>query len=875
MMISYILDWPTAFESNAKTCGGKGWNLARLDHYGFTIPKGFVITTRLYQEIITQPSVSVLLREIQHQAIEALADSHNKWLKEVELTFLGCHLPETFKQTLENVLVTEGLKNSALAVRSSATMEDGDLASFAGIHESFLNVQSTDEIEKSILKSFASLWSSRAMSYRRKLKIVDDDVEAAIVICEMVEAKSSGVAFSCDPSGCERDAILINANFGLGESLVSGVIEPDQYKVQRFHNKVFETFIGRKEKKTVVDITGTKLVDQAEGKQQCLKNNEIEQLARYTDRIFYALGEGEKHQDVEWVFDGRQFVILQSRPVTKVLEPEYEGVLDSSVYWCNGNFRDALPMVLGVLGREFCQYRIDHILHDNFHGLAYKVKKGFSFARSYNGRFYCNASLLQWLWFDIVGVDPKLTCTSLGGHQKTIEIEESYKKGLKRKLGRFWRMLQFVRVRDSYIKRKDEIFENSISFTEAQRKKDLTCLSNDELINDLVIIEQAMDDYDRSFIFLTSASGALMALVQILEKHVGDEAYSLANELLEGKADITTANQGYELVSLAEIAREDDEAYVYFSSEQFDALAWNECLSNSSVFKSGFLAYLEEYAHRAVYEMDLSNARWREDPAYLIQCVKVHFDAKTVVKRKQKHASDAAWAKVKKNIPIHVRPLVKKFVRESIEGAALKEASKSVYSRYVEALRYILLEIGNRLLLNNLIESRDDIFHCARVEFLSIINGDWNGVALGEIVSKRIAIKRTQEKIEAPDLIIDDQPEQANAIPLGDSNYLKGMGVATGVATGKARLIYSPDQGHQLEKGEVLVAPSTEPSWTPLFLNASAIVVETGGFLSHGSIVAREYGIPAVVNVAGVMRSIPNGKLVEVNGNKGLVRLVD
>jgi len=874
-MTSYILDWRSAYQANVAICGGKGWNLARLDYYGFTIPNGGVVSTKLYREIIQQQQIGDLISQATKLSIEEVVNQNHTFFHEIESAFLAITLSDDFIQVLNQFLDQQNLTNSSLAIRSSATMEDGEKASFAGIHDSFLNVRSSVDIEKSILKCFASLWSSRAMSYRRKMEISDGDVEAAIVICEMIDAQSSGVAFSCDPSGSERDVILINANFGLGESVVSGVIEPDQYMVHRFHHKVISAFVGSKEKITVLDENDTKLKVSSEKNIVCLTTEKLERLSRLVDRIFNTLGFGDQHQDIEWAFDGSQFVILQSRPITKIQQVTYDAIADKPTYWCNGNFRDAVPMVQGMLGREFCQYRIDNILHSNFQGLGYDVKKGISFARSYNGRFYCNSSMLQWLWFDIVGFEPKLTCVSIGGHQKIIDVVDKYKKGVSRKINRLWRTFKFIRIRDGYIKRSGDIFQNVTSFNETQRKKDLSSLSNEELLNELDYIDSAMDEYDRSFIFLTSASGALLVLVQLLEKYVGKDAYSLANALLVGNSNITSANQGYELIELSKLARRDREAKAFFSNEDFIAGDWNSVLSESSMFKSKFQTYLTKYAHRAVYEMDLSKLRWRENPEYLIQCVKGYFDAKT--EREEKTISDsvstAARDEIKNRIPFYARPFVKKFVKESIQGVALKEESKSHYAKYMEVLRYLLLEIGNRLLLKNVLDSRDDIFHCSRSELISIMKNEWDGETLKMIVGERKAQKQNFEKIEAPDVIIDDQPEQIESSIIDDSNSLKGIGVATGVASGKARLILSPEQGHRLVKGDVLVAPSTEPSWTPLFLNASAIVMETGGYLSHGSIVAREYGIPAVVNIAGVMRVISDGQIVEVNGNKGCVSL--
>ena len=244
-----------------------------------------------------------------------------------------------------------------------------------------------------------------------------------------------------------------------------------------------------------------------------------------------------------------------------------------------------------------------------------------------------------------------------------------------------------------------------------------------------------------------------------------------------------------------------------------------------------------------------------------------------LIKAQQKETAEQAWQTIKKEVPFHLRLFIKPLVRQAATGAASKEMAKSTYIRLFETLRLLFLESGRRLVSRGLLQCIDDIFHCAYIEVLSLLNGEGNGEGLEQLIESRRAKKEALEKLSPPDLILDDQPEYSESVKTGSIHGLIGIGVAAGCAEGPARLIHTPEQ-NVLLLGDVLVAPSTDPAWTPLFLNAAAIVMETGGQLSHGAIVAREYGIPAVVNIAGLFKAINEGDQLLVNGDQGTVEIV-
>jgi hypothetical protein len=295
------------------------------------------------------------------------------------------------------------LLEKSLAVRSSATAG----TSFAGIYQSFLNVRGMDNLLSAVKGCYASLWTPRAVAYRRKMKIRDDEVLQAVVILEMVAAEAAGVGFTCYPRSGREDVALISANFGLGESVVNGAVEPDEYQLN-YLLKITQKTIGRKEGTTVFGKDGGTEFIKSAGLQedQVLADNDIRKLGLLIQRVFYALGLGEQHQDIEWVFDGEEFVLVQARPVTALPRYTCEGIKNQPDMWSNANFRDVIPMVLSTLSWSFLRNGLDMLLSVVFEATDYPLPPGLRHVRLYQGRAYLNVSLLQWLNFDVLGIAP-------------------------------------------------------------------------------------------------------------------------------------------------------------------------------------------------------------------------------------------------------------------------------------------------------------------------------------------------------------------------------------------------------------------------------------------------------------------------------------
>jgi len=493
--------------------------------------------------------------------------------------------------------------------------------------------------------------------------------------------------------------------------------------------------------------------------------------------------------------------------------------------------------------------------------------------RLYQGRIYLNASIHQWLFYDACGIAPREINEAVGGHQPEIEINEKRPftgiNGLKRLV----RLLKLAFIGQKIRKNAEKSFDNVDGFVRALLKEDFKNMSDKDIIHKFNQVRGVFRKFGLVFMFCNVASSAMSPLEKTLEKFFPGQSKALANALMTGNADITSAEHGYRLLEMAEMARGETAARRFFSGKTFNPLLWEKELPEESPFKQSFRNFLAQYGHRGVYECDLINPRWCEDPSYLLHIIRSTMETADLgqIKALQKEKADRAWQQVKQKVPFYRRGMISYLLKQALKNAERREMAKSVFVKIYEPLRLICQEIGRRLTERGIFAEPADIYHCAWYEIFSILQGYWDGMGLKVLVAERKDRRKEMEALSPPDLIIGNAPKFAAPVTITSGNVISGVGVAAGNASGSARLIYHPDEGGKLQAGDVLVAPSTDPGWTPLFLRTSAIVMETGGFMSHGAIVAREYGIPAVVNIPGVMKIIKDSQLITVDGDAGKV----
>jgi pyruvate,water dikinase len=814
----WVLSYAAAFEAGPARVGGKGWNLARLDRLGFDVPAGGVL----------------------------IADAQRVFRETGEL-------PPEAEAGIRQFLATHGLESAPLAVRSSAAAEDSPTASFAGMHDSVLDVRGADDVLRAIRVCYASMHSARAIAYREHFGLSDDSAAFAVVACAMVPGiLAAGVAFSVDPRTGRRDRLAITAGRGRGDALESGVLVPEEVLVS-------------------IGAGACQIVEQSGP--GVLSEREYLRLARLVQRIEWALGDGQVAQDVEWAFDGERFWLLQARPVTARPRVTVSFAQRQPVYWSNANLSDAIAGVPTPLTWSLLAPFLDTIMYAPLARGGYTVPSGMEVVRRFDGRAYLDLTSVQAIYFDALGLTPAETNRHVGA---TVEItlpQSARWRGIRGRLGLVRMLAALLPHPPAYA----AYIRHIRATTRALRNVDVRGLSNLELLQHAGRILSLQLEFGTDFQTGNVDAGVWYEpLARTIERTLPGQGERLASALMAGSGRIVTAEHGYALVRLAALAAAEPAACAYVNDHAAeDAWAWRD-LPADSAFRQGMEAFIETFGHRAVYESELANPRWCEDPSYLLEQLRwllqqpAQLRAPEVLARARRAAAELEL----RQMPWPARGMAWWLTQRARRTAALREAGKSALVELVTPLRRVMLEAGRRLTEAGVLEDANDISYLARADLEALARDEWQGRGARALVRMRRAQREAQLAAPAPPDLIAEAGAPIRT-PARTSEHrgrgtLRGVAASGGQARGPARLVQHPAHAAHLQQGDVLVAPTTDPGWTPLFLRASALVTEVGGYLSHGAIVAREYGLPAVVNVAGAA-TLHDGEVITVDGDTGLI----
>jgi pyruvate,water dikinase len=817
------------------------------------VPDGFVLSADAYRAFIATPSLAPLAASLgEVDAGEATSPGVGARLELLRKAIDAEPLPPAAVEALWRSLEEAGLDRAVVAVRSSAAAEDGAVASFAGAHRSILDVRGADAVVDAVRDVYASLWTPQALAYRRRAGIADAAVACAVVVCRMVRAQTAGVAFTCEPRTGRRDAIAISAAAGTGDAVVSGAVNPEE---------------------VIVALTTRGLAVESRSGPRVLDDAQLMTVARLALRIEGALGRGQDPQDIEWVFDGARFHLLQARPVTRVPRVALPGSEHLPVVWSTANIKDAVPFVPTTMAWSCIVPALRFMLWAYPAKVGYPVPKGTEVVRRFAGRGYFDATSLQWIFYDCFGVPPAESNRGMGGHHDAIPVPSAHPLRGRRGWQRVTRRLAGARILLALPKTVpaeiDRVFRHAREFLAI----DPSPLSAAELLDLLERISRLQLAYGEPFMLASSALVWQARLETLIEKIAPGRGIPLAAALVAGTGDVVSAAHGVRLFDVADAARRDPAALAWLAAAPHAAHGWR-ALPPASPFRQELTRYLDDYGHRAVYEAEVATPRWNEDPSWLLEQVRMILDGDgrrplDVARRRRADAEREVrrltWLR---------RPQIRWLARRAREGAALRERAKSALVAQIGPLRRALLEVGRRLVAADLASAPEDVFHLAFTDVEAWLRGEWDGRGLHALVEDRKAEMAAWERQRPPDVIYADAPmppPRVAATRRAGTAILTGMAVSGGRASGPARIIRHPADGARLRQGDVLVAPSTDPGWTPLFLRASAVVMEVGGMLSHGSIVAREYGLPAVVNVPGLLDLVTEGGELIVDGDAGTI----
>ncbi len=876
--------------------GGKAANLGELRRAGLPVPAGFCLTTQAYRRATAPAGLENIHAGLAETAPEDLPGLA-RLAAAARALVLAADIPADVAEAVRAAYTALG-PDAPVAVRSSATAEDLPFASFAGQQDTFLNVVGADAVLAAVRQCWASLWTDRAVSYRATHGISPAAVSLAVVVQQMVDAAVAGVLFTANPVTGRRHEAVIDASPGLGEAVVSGAVNPDHFVVDSATRRILERRTGSK-RVAVRPLPGggTERIEQTgSGSRPCVNDAQLLALERLGRRAEVHFG---APQDLEWAIDGGGAAWLtQSRPITTLYPlPEPRRVRDGTrVYLCfslaQGLTRPLTPM--GLAG---------------FRLIASSVARaaGFNVPVPHDGPPpYVQAG--QRLFFDLTPAVRSAVGRAIV--PRVFDIMEARSAAVLRRLFADprlsvtsrspWRVLRHVgpvaaraRVPESLLR---ALFRPEAALRRAERfgerfRAALVVPAGSTPVQRLDHVErilgQELFPVVPNILPLPALGFALLAAAgRLLGRAAGPGALQ---PVLRGLPNNVTTEMDLALWQLASAIRADAGSAAVFEGAVFDETGVPELVRRyrarelPAVMQSGLAGFLGRYGHRAVAEIDLGMPRWSDDPAHILGVLanylrlddpgqapdrlfsKAARDAETQVERLAAAAGERGRLRA---------ALVRAALKRTRMFAGLRELPKYHIVEALAAVRGQLQAVGTELASAGSITAADDVFFLDLPE----VREGLAGRELHDVVAqRRAAYAQELGRRHIPRVLLSDgtEPEalQAGAAgaEAGPAGLLTGTPASAGTVTAPARVILEP-QGAHLEPGEILVAPSTDPGWTPLFLTAGGLVMEMGGPNSHGAVVAREYGIPAVVGVPDATSLIVTGHSVTVDGAAGTVR---
>ena len=866
-----------------RTVGPKAASLFRLMQIGLTTPPGFCVTEAAFREHLQANKLTTQIEASLEELAKTNPQASRSVLSNLRQAIIKAPLADTVRADIKNHY--RMLSADRLAVRSSATIEDLPDHSFAGQYETYLGVAGLDGCMNAIKKCWASLWTQRAYDYRQKNGFDHLNVNMAVIVQSLVEADASGVIFTADPVNGYKSRIIIETVPGLGDSLVSGKVTPDRFIIRKRNLKIISRRIQNRKIEFVFDKTGSMKKNADENNKMCgpcIDNRiakKLAKLARKTEGKFGC------PQDIEWAISDNKIFFLQSRPITVIpLKKSWE---DRQV-WTNANVGEVAPDAVTDMTWSIMQKMFYPLFDSTFRLLGVELGD-YPLAGLVAGRIYFNINT-------IVGVAQHLPekwnlklNDSFGGEQGKmyelgkLDIPDEDIPNLKFSLTKMIFMLpRSIYDVLSHTQKKGEVFLKDMRVKNDQLiKLDISHMSEDELAQH---ITSAVEDTLRSWDLMYVLTGlfAFPFLYKVCRKWFGDKGFNYANRLLAGMGDMDSAQAGIELWQLAVKARESTEVATVLLSDG----NWNTIkekisrLHRGDEFLKNWEKFMVRHGHHCRGELELSNPRWSETPNYIlgilrnyIRCTDQAYplDNYNKLAQQREQLGNQCHQELKSLIK---RFIFNYFLRKAQKGSILRENWKSEAARYMAVLRRMLIELSQRLNNRGVLENQDDIFFLGLEEIEPVTQSKANFDVKETITSRRAEYEKNKS-ITPPKVVIgkfnpdDYTPDAVDT----NAEVLNGLAVSSGVVTGKARVILKADTDGQVLPGEILVAPFTDPGWTPYFIPAAAIVMDIGGMLSHGSIIAREYGIPAVVNVGPATKIIKTGQTIQVDANRGVVTI--
>ncbi|WP_306865020.1 PEP/pyruvate-binding domain-containing protein [Arthrobacter bambusae] len=813
--------------------GGKGAALGELVRQGFPVPPGFVITTGVYLSFLAETNVGAALDGFLSVGPAEAPDGGDGTGAALRALFAATEMPAQLRQ--EIIEAYSRLGGGAVAVRSSATAEDLPGAAFAGQQDSYLNVVGAPEVVRAVADCWASLWTDRAIAYRRRQGIDPRDVAIAVVVQKMVPAAMAGVLFTANPVTGERAEMVVDANPGLGEAVVSGRVTPEHYVLDG-SGRVLSFVPGGRE--VVIDAAEGGGTQESPGRQDAkpgLAAEELVELAMLGKKAQQHFG---RPQDIEWAATAGTLYILQSRPMTALppQPPDLNAVQRRVGPFFIEMFQER-PYPLDVSG--WMSRGILAMLH----GMAGSV--GVVFPPLGELLPEEDGVVVQ-----LIPPVPRPTIRTLAAPVSLLRRARRFKAGA-------WT--------------RDPRFSLFIDNIERLNGRDLGPLRWRAVVGfaeECFAAMQGITDLRVSYLPGILVPVLKMRLMLLLLGKV-----KLAPALIAG-AQTRTSQANKAIERLASIAAADPElsrALVVLGPRELRELVENG--PGHRAFREAFEAFQLEYGHRETTSVVLSSSpTWSDAPEVVLGLVK----AMSGERPRTINQAGNALAELKRHPALRFQALRRRVlaaVESAQAGMAFREDSHFYATKAIPPIRRAYRELGRRLVLAGVIDEPDEIYHL-RFEELESITDDDDGALPASIRDRfrPLVLARAAKRHELDGIpLLDPALLFARASQI-EGALVSGTAASRGQATGPVRVIRGPSEFGLLRSGEVLVCPYTNPAWTPLFQRAAAVVVDAGGLGSHAAIVAREYGIPAVMGTGSGTSTLADGQYVLVDGTMGVVR---
>ncbi len=872
--------------------GGKGANLAALTRAGFDVPPGFLITTDAYRAFVSTNQIAERLLTLAQTIVPDDPVALDNTSAAIRALFLQGVLPTAIEDQIRTAYsqLSGADTPQPVAVRSSATAEDLPDLSFAGQQDTYLNIVGADALLDAVKRCWASLWTARALGYRARNHIAPEGVALAVVVQVMIPAEVSGVLFTANPLTGRRDEIVINASYGLGEALVSGQVEPDQYVVCKQGPHITGRKLGAKALAIMpAEGGGTQSITQDGSQRQALPDAQILELTHIAMRVADHFG---SPQDIEWAWAGGRLYVLQSRPITSLYPlPESLTNLDELRVYFSLNSVQGLPDPFTPIGRDVFMLTARSVLP------LFRVRMTpREVIINAGGRLFVNITnavrdrrLRNIILFILANADPgaREALVKLINEGRISPRDTATPGGVLARLaslrvviGRMliaW--LRPVARRRQALARADQLLAQI-----QQRLQASTSLS--------ARLAVMQDELPSAFIdvFIKTVLPALMPGImsqgivdRILTKWLRAEPNAM-RQLLRGLPNNPTTEMGLALWAAAQSIRADPAAKALFLNQPAESIASMYLHSElPSTAQQALTTFLDQYGMRGVAEIDMGNPRWREDPRSIIQMIGSYLqidDPDLAPDRQFQQAAAEAErlaahyvAEVRRTKGLLHAQILSLVIRRLRMLSGLREMPKFYIIKVFAIFRAALLESGRDLVAQGKLARAEDIFFVPFDVLQAFAQG--KAIDLQAIVeSERHDYERECARRQIPRLLLSTGEVFYNGIASDGTDDLVGDGVSPGAVEGRVHVVRDP-RGVRLEPGEILVCPATDPGWTPLFLSAGGLIMELGGVMTHGAVVAREYGIPAVVGIQEATTRLKDGQRVRVDGSTGRVTILE